>query len=206
MWSRTSLRSSTATSFCSRSVVSGSLGNRIASSSTRTGVFRVSDARRSSGRCRSAARARSAGSRSPQATVTPRPAGVGSKRWSSRRSAFSSSGAGLPELGLRLADTERRGDDLVVERRHEHLDAVVERDSNSVQKVLLGDGRPRRHPRRRCAQLVDQLVDAGGGERRRGGGSADELLPGQPHARPGAADARACASSGSRCAMTCSTV
>ena len=53
---------------------------------------RAADARRSSGRCRSAC----AGTKrskygSPQATVTPRPAGVGSKRSSSRLSAFSSS-------------------------------------------------------------------------------------------------------------------
>ncbi len=63
--------------------------------------------------------------------------GVGSKRSSSRRSACSSSSPGFPELGRALAHTQGRGDDLVVERRHQHLDAVVANDPNAVEQVLL---------------------------------------------------------------------
>ena len=51
--------------------------------------------------------------------------------------------AGLPRARRRSADAQRRRDDLVVERRHEHLDAVVADDPDPVQKVLLGEARAR---------------------------------------------------------------
>ena len=51
MWSSRSLRSSTATSFASRIVSGGSLGKRIESSSTRTSLSLVFEARRSTGMC-----------------------------------------------------------------------------------------------------------------------------------------------------------
>ena len=114
--------------------------------------------------------------------------------------------SGLPELRRRLANTQCRRDDLMVERRNEHLDAVVERDTDPIQEMLLGSDGPGRDPHRRCSQLVDELVDAGRGERRRCGGAADELLPGQPHARSGAAAVRAPRVIRSRWAMTCSYV
>ena len=55
---------------------------------------------------------------------------------------------GPPELRRRLADTQCRRDDLMVERRNEHLDAVVEHDTDPVQEVLLGEERLGRDARR----------------------------------------------------------
>ena len=76
---------------------------------------------------------------SPQATVTPSPAGVGSYRcvelaerraparaWASARSPF------------RSPDVDGRGDELVVERRHDDLDVVVLDDPHALEQVLLG--------------------------------------------------------------------
>ena len=95
----------------------------------------------------------------------------------------------LLELGLRLAqrrpgrlDPQARGHDLVVERRHDDLDAVVGHDLEPVEEVLLGRQPRRRGTRgRRRAQPVDELVDAGRAERRRRG-ARDQLPPCDPHA------------------------
>jgi hypothetical protein len=91
MRSRLSLRRSTATSFASRIVSAGSLGKRIESSSTRTGLSFDFDARRSIGMCSSASvgtKRRKYGR--PHARATPSPAGLCSNRPSSSASASSS--------------------------------------------------------------------------------------------------------------------
>ena len=69
--------------------------------------------------------------------------------------------------GAQVARAHLRGHQLVMQRRNEHLHAVVLNDADGVEHVLLG--RERRHrfpPRRRAAELVDELVHAGTAERR----------------------------------------
>ena len=67
-----------------------------------------------------------------------------------------------------------------MERRDDDLDAVVLHDSHAVEQVLLRREAAGGRARRRAAELVDELVDPGGGER--GAGAArEELPPGQAH-------------------------
>ena len=102
------------------------------------------------------------------------------------------------ERGNTLLHAEPRGDDLMMERRHEHLDVVVRHDADAVEEVLLGWARPGRDASRRARHPVGELVDARCRERGARGAS-DELLPGQAHVRTvmqsGAGSARACSSS-----------
>ncbi len=108
------------------------------------------------------------------------------------------------EVALRAAHVlhvQRRGHDLAVQRRHEHLDALAV-DAREVEHVLLGrhacrlgDG-----PRRRRSETVDELVDPAAGDRCRGR-AADEPAPCEPHQVPG------CTSTSveSTCFMFCRT-
>ncbi len=89
-----------------------------------------------------------------------------------------------------IVDVERRRDDLAVQRRHDHLDALA-LDARQVEDVLLrrkvrGYGR---RTRRRAAQLVDELVDAGtayrGGRR-----AAEEPTPREAHQPSGRTSTR----------------
>ena len=91
----------------------------------------------------------------------------------------------LLELVLRSAqvvDVDRRGDDLAVQRRHEHLDALALRRSRRSKTCCSGGqsaGRDGRAPARR-AEPVDELVDAGAAER--GGRRApEEATPREAH-------------------------
>ena len=74
-----------------------------------------------------------------------------------------------------LADAERRRDDGVVQRRHEHLDVVVPDHPNAVEKVLLRRERTRDRPLRGLREPVDELVDSRGGQAP--GGDASEQMP-----------------------------
>ena len=87
-------------------------------------------------------------------------------------------------LGIRQpgpVGREPRGEDRVVERRHEHLDVVRLDDADAVEQMLLrqrdDDGRPLRRAR---GQTVDELVDPGRADGTRGG-ACEHLLPGEPH-------------------------
>src|SRR4029079_11607142 len=68
------------------------------------------------------------------------------------------------------------GEDLVVERRHQHLDTVRAHDTDAFEQVLLGQpGRGGRALRRTAGELVDELVQPG---RTDGAGcGADDELP-----------------------------
>ena len=101
----------------------------------------------------------------------------------------------LSQGGRVVCNLQLRRDDLVVERGHQDLDAVVAYDLNAVEQVLLGRADSTCDPRRRRSEAVDQLVDSGRGRHRRGGAD-DELLSGQPHVRGSAGSARVVASSG----------
>jgi hypothetical protein len=71
--------------------------------------------------------------------------------------------------GLAARRRDARGHDLVVERRHQHLDAVRVDDADAVEEVLLGQRLGRLRALRRAAdKLVDELVDAA-----RGGDAGD---------------------------------
>ena len=86
----------------------------------------------------------------------------------------------LPELGCGLPYPQLCSRDLVVERRHEHLDVVVAHDSDAVQDVLLGLQDSAYAPLRCGREPIDELVDAGNRETT-GCSAAEELLPGQTH-------------------------
>ena len=80
--------------------------------------------------------------------------------------------------GLQIINRQRRGDDLAVQRRHEHLDAFA-LDAPQMEEVLFrwhGAGDRSCGSRR---QLVDELVDAGAAERG-GGGAPEELTTREP--------------------------
>ncbi len=82
-----------------------------------------------------------------------------------------------------VAGRDRRGHDPVVERRHEHLDAVVRRDAQ-VEQVLLRGQRARLRPARgRARQAVDELVHPSGPERA-GGGPGQQPPPREGHGQP----------------------
>ena len=94
-------------------------------------------------------------------------------------------GERLLELALRLeqvARLDRGRDDLVVERRHDHLGAVVAHDAHAAEQMLLRAERRRGRALGRRSELVDGLVDAGGSEHPRRGGADDDLSPREPHA------------------------
>ena len=70
----------------------------------------------------------------------------------------------------RAVDGEPRGLDLVVQRRHEHLDAVRLDDPDAVEQVLLRQCRDGGRPFRGAVrQLVDELVQAARADSARGG-------------------------------------
>ncbi len=91
----------------------------------------------------------------------------------------------LLELGLRCGKVlglDRGGDDLVVERGHDHLGSVVAHDLLAAEQVLLRAERHRGRAVGRARELVDGLVDAGSAEHP-GGRSADhDLFAGELHA------------------------
>ena len=179
---------------CLGDIDSGSLGSESRPRARVRASCVDADARRSSGRCRSASRNEALEVRKSQATVAPRPAGVELEALVEPPECVLELRTGLSRITGPLGHAHSGRDHLVMERRYEHLDAVVADHPDPVQKVLLSEARACRQPCRRCRQLVDQLVDTGCGESRRGGSAADELLAGQPHSRSGAAPVRACAS------------
>ena len=166
MWSRRSLRRSTATWFSSSRVSAGSLGKRIASASARTVFFWVAVARRSTGRWRAAwPRDVAVEVRQPQATVTPSPAGVRSYRRSSCRIASSKRRARVAQVVRPRLDRERRRDDLVVQRRHERPRRRCRRrrrsrrgDAARAAPVPRRAGRARRRACRRARRYPPQRV------------------------------------------------
>ena len=81
-----------------------------------------------------------------------------------------------------LADPDSSGHDLVVERRHDNLDAFVHDDPQIPEDVLLRDERPGGTPDGCFRQAVDERVDAGSGQSR-GGTAAEHLLPCQASAQ-----------------------
>ena len=97
---------------------------------------------------------------------------------------------GVRKLLLRAAKVVRvdgRGDELVVARRHDDLDLVVEDDRHRVQQMLLvGTVERHRSLRGLAGELVDQLVDAARGERARRG-AREHLSACQAHATGGSA-------------------
>jgi hypothetical protein len=93
-------------------------------------------------------------------------------------------GERLLELGLRRSQLgfaapglELEGDDLVVERRHEHLDVVVDDLADAQQHMLLRRqcGHACRRPRRSAREPVDKPVEVRSAERARG--HASQELP-----------------------------
>ena len=73
----------------------------------------------------------------------------------------------------------------MVERRHEHLDAVALDDPDAVEQVLLRQPLPaRRALRRAAAQLVDELVDAARADDT-GSSTGEHLPPCQLHQTAG---------------------
>ena len=83
----------------------------------------------------------------------------------------------------RVAGAHPRRHELVVQRWHEHLHAVVLDHRQPVQDVLLG--RQRRHRLafgRRAAHAIDELVDPSASEGCRGS-AGKGLSPGELHAR-----------------------
>ena len=73
-------------------------------------------------------------------------------------------------------DRDARRQDLVVQRRHEHLDPVRAHDADAFEQMLLGQLRRRRGALRRAAgELVDELVDACRADG--AGRGADDELP-----------------------------
>jgi hypothetical protein len=85
------------------------------------------------------------------------------------------------ELRLRVAQIgapggDPRGEDLVMERRDEHLDALRVDDAHAVEQVLLGEQLRRvRALGRAAGELVDELVDTGRADG--AGRRADDHLP-----------------------------
>jgi hypothetical protein len=89
--------------------------------------------------------------------------------------------ASFPQIAGALPHPQTGRDDLVVERGHKDLDAVVLEDADAVEQVLLRERHPSRDARRWwSSQLVDELVETARGQRR-SRGSADDLPPSQPH-------------------------
>ena len=93
----------------------------------------------------------------------------------------------LLERGLRILqvspiDRQPRGDDLVVERRDEHLDLVLADDADPIEQMLLRRRRSDRRPLRGRAarQPVDELVDPGGAHHP-DGGARENLPAGRAH-------------------------
>src|SRR5581483_1035547 len=92
-------------------------------------------------------------------------------------------------LDLLLCVAERRrmrvgldadGHELVMQRRDEHLHAVLPHELDAVEQVLLRQQPPGRPPRRGAGEVVDELVDAGSTEG--GGGAAgEETATGELH-------------------------
>ena len=81
--------------------------------------------------------------------------------------------------GAEIVHGQRRGDDLAVQRRHDHLDPFA-LDAAQVEDMLLGRHGAGDRARRSGRQLVDELVDARAAER--GGGRAPEkTTPREPH-------------------------
>ena len=73
-------------------------------------------------------------------------------------------------------DGDARRHDLVVQGRHEHLDAVGAHDTHAFEQMLLGQlGRRGSALRRAAGELVDELVEAGRADG--AGRSADDELP-----------------------------
>src|SRR3954452_10133870 len=110
---------------------------------------------------------------------------------------------------LRLEERSRvgrhaRGDDLVVQRRHEYLDAVVVHDPDAFEQVLLRQeaaGGPRRAA---AGEVVDELVDARCPERRRSA-AREKSATGQLHhgvVVRSSATARSARASGARASGT----
>ena len=151
-----SLRSRTATSFSSRSVSSGSLGKRIASSSA-CGLSSARGGR--TGGARRRRRARSGGS-----TAGPRRRSRRARRasrvsrLSSLASAFPSAARASSELVAVGATTSGR-DHLVVQRRHDDLDAACLDDRLPSTRCCSGSANRGGVARRRVGELVHQLVD-----------------------------------------------
>ena len=153
MWARTSERSRIATSFASSRVSAGRSGSarrRRAPACLRGGRRAAASPRR---------RGRAGGSTAAPTRASRRapPATPGSRR-RSRRAAARARRA-RAEVGPVGADG--RGEDLVVQRRHEHEDAVRGDDADAVEQVLLRQRLRVRGPRRSRAarELVDELVD-----------------------------------------------
>ena len=64
-------------------------------------------------------------------------------------------------MQIRAVGDDARREDLVMERRNEHLHAVALDDLDAVEQMLLGEPRPPGRPGgRAAAQLIDELVDA----------------------------------------------
>ena len=98
-----------------------------------------------------------------------------------RREAGVEVGERVFELALGAHQVGRahfRGDELVVERRHEHRDAVVVDDAE-VEQVLLRRQAERVRSRRRRGEPIDRLVDPGRGQRsgRRAGEQPSTRVP-----------------------------
>jgi hypothetical protein len=87
-----------------------------------------------------------------------------------------------------VAAADVRRDQLVVTRRHDHLDVVVEDDRHRVEQVLLvGTVEQRRRALRRLpTQLIDELVDPARGDCARRG-AREHLSARQAHATAGPA-------------------
>ena len=93
--------------------------------------------------------------------------------------------AGLGQCGGGRLHVQPGGDDLVVERRHDDLDPVVDDHLRPAEDVLLGRENARALALGRGGEAVDELVDPRCAERRRA--ARDELPPGQAHVRTAAA-------------------
>lgn len=86
----------------------------------------------------------------------------------------------LEEVGAARLHPELRGHDLVVQRRLDHLDALVLDDLHPRQQVLFGRPLEGLGPLGRVGQLVDELVDPRCPERP-GSSTAEQLLPCESH-------------------------
>src|SRR5262249_36811528 len=109
-------------------------------------------------------------------------------------------------IGLCIADRlhvsrHARRHDLVVKRRHEHLDAVVTDDLDAVEQMLLRLERAARPRRSVAGELVDELVDTGSTERD-GGATGDESATADLHAITSSETARSARASAARAGDT----
>ena len=131
MCARTSLRSKIARSFCSSTVPGGSLGNVLASSSAALPA-RLSNGRllRRGGGNEAVEVGQAPGHRDPEA---------GRRRGVVRVEPGEQMLEALPRVG-KLAALQRQlaRQDLVVQRGHEHLHAVLGHHADALEQVLLG--------------------------------------------------------------------